>query len=118
MVRHKLYRAVPTADLVRQMKATLTDHGAQLVEASRQLPASELDDRIYRLKTPGQVFEKARMLLEESRERVLIELSPGPLEELRQEIEETGARGGRRHGPALQSRHSREREVHSKRTRP
>ena len=89
----KQYRAVPAADLVRQMKAKLTDSGAQLVEACRQLPASELDDRIYRLKTRSQIFEKARGLLQESRERVLIEISPGPLEELRQDMEETGARG-------------------------
>jgi sugar-specific transcriptional regulator TrmB len=89
----KLYRAVPTTDLVRQMKSKLVECGAQLVEASRELPTSELDDRIYRLKTPGQVFEKARVLLQESRERVLMEISPEPLEELRSVIEETGARG-------------------------
>ena len=89
----KLYRAVPTADLVRQMKSKVEGHGTQLIEASRQIPISELDDRIYQLKTPDQIFEKARVLLLESRERVLLEISPGPLEVLRTVIEETGARG-------------------------
>jgi len=115
----KLYRAVPTPDLVQQMKSRLAERGAQLVEASRDLPTSELDDRIYRLKTPGQVFEKARVLLQESRERVLIEISPEPLAELRSSIEQTAARGvdvtARLYGPGtianvrcVQSEHGRE----------
>ena len=89
----KLYRAVPTADLVRQMKVKFEGHGTRLVEASRQIPTSELDDRIYQLKTPDQIYEKARAILRESRERVLLEISPGPLAELRTVVEETGERG-------------------------
>ena len=53
----KLYRAIPTADLVRQLKTKVEGHGKQLVEASRQIPTSALDDRIYQLKTPDQIFE-------------------------------------------------------------
>jgi predicted transcriptional regulator len=119
----KLYRAVPTQDLVRQMKTKLVECGAQLVEASRQLPTAELDDRIYRLKTAGQVFEKARALLQESRERVLLEISPEPLEQLQPFIEETAARGvdvtARLYGPGtianvrcVQSEHGRELHGH------
>jgi predicted transcriptional regulator len=115
----KLYRAIPSADLVRQLKTKVEGHGKQLVEASRQIPTSALDDRIYQLKTPDQIFEKARVLLQESRERVLMEISPAPLDELRTVIEETGARGVdvtvRLYAPGtiantrcVQSRHGRE----------
>jgi hypothetical protein len=90
---HKLSRAVPIEELMDQMEARFRERRRIAVEAVKELPSSKDDNRIYHLATEDQVYERSRQMLRECRERVLLELFPGPCASLRDPVEETAARG-------------------------
>jgi sugar-specific transcriptional regulator TrmB len=86
-------RAVPIEELLDQMESRLREQRERAVAAVRDLPKSAGDDRVYQLTTVDQVYERCRAMLRDSRDRVLMELFPEPLETLRDAIEEASARG-------------------------
>jgi sugar-specific transcriptional regulator TrmB len=88
-----LARAVPVAELLDQLERRFKDHRERTLEAFQHLPSGPADRRIYQLSTVDQVHERFRRMLSESEERVLMELFPEPLADLRDAVEETAARG-------------------------
>jgi hypothetical protein len=90
---HKLSRAVRIEELMDQMEARFREKRRIAVEAVRQLPVSEEDNRIYHLASTDQVYERCRRMLQECEERVLLELFPEPCALLREPVEATAARG-------------------------
>ncbi len=88
-------RAIAPEELLDRLER---DFGRQRQEASaslRDLIPSESDERVYRLTTAAQVFERARIMLAECRSIAVLDLFPGPLAQLREDIRKAAARGVR-----------------------
>jgi len=90
---HKLSRAVPIEELMDQLEARFREKRRIAVEAVRELPSHEADNRIYHLASVDQVYERCRRMLQECQERVLLELFPEPCTQLRDPVEAVAARG-------------------------
>ena len=89
----KLWRAVPADELLHRLERRFNERKVRAAEALRNLTPPPDDDRIYRLHTADQVFDRARALLESCEEVALVELFPGPLDRLREALEAAAARG-------------------------
>ncbi|MBS0296947.1 MAG: TrmB family transcriptional regulator [Proteobacteria bacterium] len=79
----KAYRAVPPAELLAALGRGFETRRAEAQSALEALYAPPADDRIYQVKTPAQVYERARAMIEGASEIVLFDLFPGPFETLR-----------------------------------
>lgn len=86
-------RAVPIEELLGQMERRFRERRDRAAAAVSQLDTASDDDRIYQLTTPDQVYERARQLLREAEDIVIMELFPIPLKEMRATVEETALRG-------------------------
>ncbi len=91
--KNRLSRAVPIEELLDQMERRFREQRKRAIAAVRDLPDRVADDRIYRLTSIEQVYERCRAMLGESRRRVLMEIFPEPLENLQEAMEEAAARG-------------------------
>lgn len=91
--RNRLCRAVPVDELLTQLERRFHDRRKTAADLLKNLKAAPEDERIYYLATPDQVYERARRILEECEQTVMLELFPEPLEALRSPIEETAGRG-------------------------
>jgi sugar-specific transcriptional regulator TrmB len=91
--KSRLSRAVPIEELLDQMEHRFREQRERAIAAVRELPAGVADNRIYTLTSVGQVYERCRAMLGRSRRRVLMEIFPEPLRNLREAIEEAAARG-------------------------
>lgn len=90
---NRLCRAVPLEELLDQIERRFSGQRREALELARQIPDSSVDTRIYQLHSADQVYARFRALLSAAEERILMELFPEPLEELRGDIEATAARG-------------------------
>jgi len=84
--RTNLCRAVPFEELLDQLKRRFELRCAQATERMKQLAPPAEDDGIYRLATVDQVFERCRVMLAGAKEVAYLDLFPGPLATLREEI--------------------------------
>jgi sugar-specific transcriptional regulator TrmB len=91
----RLCRAVPPEELLRNIETEFAAHRQGAQAALERIGSSQADDRVYQLHTPAQVYERARSLIDEAQHVVLVDLFPGPLEELRPVLAEAAARGVR-----------------------
>lgn len=89
----RLYRAVPTDELLMRLDRDFQGRRAQAKRALSKLHSSPQDDRVYPLRSREQVLERARTMLLHSQRLVLMDAFPDPLEALRPDIEATAARG-------------------------
>lgn len=89
----QLTRAVPLEEVLGQMEARFLDLRKRAITAVDQLTQSVADNRIYQLVSVPQVIERCKRVLSEAEERVLIELFPLPVTLLRDDVEQTAARG-------------------------
>lgn len=89
----RLYRALPIDEFLAALKQRLESRGRHAARVVRKLSVSGADQRLWEISNVDQVYETFRRLLAESRERVLSELFPEPLEILRDALEATAARG-------------------------
>ena len=91
----RLIRAVPPDELL----AGLEQRARKMREAARAALADRssdvVDDRVYTLRAPDQVLERARAMLARAREIVLGDLFPGPLEALAGDLAAAASRGVR-----------------------
>ncbi len=90
---NRLCRAVPLEELLDQIERRFSHQRLEALELARQIPESSVDARIYQLHSADQVYARFRTLLAGAKERILMELFPEPLEELRDDIEGAAARG-------------------------
>jgi HTH-type transcriptional regulator, sugar sensing transcriptional regulator len=84
--RAQLCRAVPFEEFLDQLKRRFDLQCAQAAERIKQLAHPPEDDRVYRLATVDQVFERCRAMLAGAKEVVYLDLFPEPLSKLREEI--------------------------------
>jgi HTH-type transcriptional regulator, sugar sensing transcriptional regulator len=89
----RLYRATPYAELTAMLSAEFARRAERAQNALASLEGKESDERIYRLTRPAQVYERARAMIERTREFLLIDAFPAALEELRSSIEAAASRG-------------------------
>jgi sugar-specific transcriptional regulator TrmB len=90
----RIYSAVPPAELIGHLRVR---YERECAAAERELKALEVkpaeEDRFFRLTSRDQVYARARTMLEEAQETILIEMGPVPAEELRANLQEAAARG-------------------------
>jgi len=89
----RAYRAVPTELLLERMERRfLKMRSLAAAELAKLTPAAE-DEKIYRLQTVDQVYERFRQMLRASEQIILLDLFPAALAELKTEIEAAAGRG-------------------------
>ncbi len=84
--RTRLCRAVPFEELLDRLKRRFELQCVRAEARVSQLVPPAADDRIYRLATADQVFERCRAMLESAREVAFLVLFPEPLARLQDEI--------------------------------
>jgi sugar-specific transcriptional regulator TrmB len=89
----RLCRPVPPDELLSQLERRFHEHRARAERVLSQAPGEAEDDRVYTLRSAGQVLERARRMLRGCAEIVLADLFPLPLDSLRPELEAAAARG-------------------------
>ncbi|HLK58979.1 MAG TPA: helix-turn-helix domain-containing protein [Chthonomonadaceae bacterium] len=87
------YRAVPSDELLSRLEREFLTLRAEAADALTGLERPTPDPGVYQLHSHNQVVERARSMLARCRQVVLLDLFPEPLEELRDAIEATVARG-------------------------
>jgi sugar-specific transcriptional regulator TrmB len=90
---NRLCRAVPADELLARLEHNFRRNRRQAAQALASLRSPPDDDRIYQLRSREQVMERCRQMLARAEELVALDLFPGPLEELRSDLENTAARG-------------------------
>jgi sugar-specific transcriptional regulator TrmB len=91
----RLYRAVPPEELLERLDRCFQESRREATEALRTLQPAEGDERIYRLTTPDQVYERCRAMLAGCRTIAILDLFPEPLGILRPDIQAAVDRGVR-----------------------
>lgn len=91
--KSRLSRAVPPRELLQHRARRFDEQQALILEAAEQLPSCASDARIYQITSKDQVYERSRAMLSAAEERVLAELFPGPLTELRSDLVGAAERG-------------------------
>jgi sugar-specific transcriptional regulator TrmB len=76
----KEYRAVPPEELLARLESGFRGRKQAAADALKGLHQDDADDRVYRLVTVDQVFERARAMLARAEEIVLVDAFMGPLE--------------------------------------
>jgi HTH-type transcriptional regulator, sugar sensing transcriptional regulator len=89
----RVVRAVPPRELMRLVGRDLDTRRKRVSDALADLPGPDADRRIYELGTRAQVFERARTMLAAARRIALLDLGPGPLAELRDDLVKAARRG-------------------------
>jgi predicted transcriptional regulator len=89
----RLYRAIPAPELLAQLDRKFQEHRQQAEQALADLERPSQDDRIYRLQSADQVFERCRNMLSACRQVALLDIFPQPLLTLRGDVEQAAARG-------------------------
>lgn len=100
----RLCRAVPAEELLVGLERGFAERRKAAAEALSEVREAEDDDRVYRLRTRGQVMERCRRMLAGCQSLALLDIWPAPLEELQEEVEAAVRRGVRvaiqAYGPA------------------
>lgn len=91
--RTRLCRAVPFEEFLDQLKRRFELQCTQATDRMKQLAAPVEDDRVYRLTTVDQVFERCRVMLAGAKEVVYLDLFPEPMARLRSDIAGAARRG-------------------------
>src|SRR5579871_4780451 len=87
------YRCVPPDELLRGLEKVFVKHREQVAQLLARVRPDPTDDRVYQLRTPPQVYERCRAVLDASRHIVLLDLFAGPLVELQESVERAITRG-------------------------
>jgi sugar-specific transcriptional regulator TrmB len=88
----RLCRAVPPGELLRAVDRGFAARRDEAQRALANVARSEGDDRVYTLRTPAQVLERARTMLAAARQVVLIDAFPGVLDAVGPAIVQAAAR--------------------------
>lgn len=92
---HRQWRAVPPGELLRRLERAFHERCAAAEGELMRLAQPAADDRVYALRSRGQVIERARAMIDDAAGIVLIDAFPGPLEEVRASVEGAVSRGVR-----------------------
>jgi len=89
----RLCRAVPPDELLANLGRVFADRRDAASRSLARFREAPADDRVYQMRSREQVMERARQMLERATEVVLLDAFPGPLEELRPDVERAVTRG-------------------------
>jgi len=89
----RVCQPVPPDELLGHLERRFREHRERAAASLSGMAATLPDDRVYQLRSPDQVLERARTMLGRAREVALVDAFPRPLELLREEIEAAAARG-------------------------
>lgn len=89
----KTYRATPPAELLNGLQRAFESSRREALAALAALKTPAADDRIYQLKAPGLVYERAASMIAAAREVLLFDLFPEPLALLAPLLKAAHARG-------------------------
>ena len=98
----RIYTAVPAAELIGHLQKRFEEDceaaSRALENFSTEAPE---EDRVFRLTSRDQAYARARAMLREAEETVLIEAFPGPIQELRADLQQAAQSGLRVAGMVL-----------------
>jgi sugar-specific transcriptional regulator TrmB len=89
----RLCRVVPPQELFGQLEQRLRQRCGRAAEALARLTPAPGDERVYRLQTWEQAIERAHQMIRRAGQVVIAAAFPGPLIEIRNELEAAAARG-------------------------
>jgi sugar-specific transcriptional regulator TrmB len=89
----KTYRATPPSELLNGLQRSFDASRHKAQAALESLYARAGDDRIYQLKSPAQVYERAESMIAAAREILLFDLFPEPLAKLAPHLKKAHERG-------------------------
>jgi HTH-type transcriptional regulator, sugar sensing transcriptional regulator len=78
----RIYRATEPRELLASLESAFEASRRKAETALAKLRTPPDDDRIYQLKTPAQVYERAQAMIAEAKEVLLFDLFPEPLSRL------------------------------------
>jgi len=90
---NRLCRAVPAEELMAQLERSFQRARQQAVQALSTLHGDQDDDRIYQLRSLAQVLERCHQMLDRAEQLAVLDVFPGPLDELRSALQSTAQRG-------------------------
>jgi hypothetical protein len=97
-----LYTAVPIREVVEQIQRGFREQGQRAIARFADAKLQP-DSRVYRLGTRGQTLNRARTLITNAKDVILVDVFPAILSELRTELEAASERGvliaGKVYGP-------------------
>ena len=89
----QLWRAVPATEFLDVLERRFARGKREAEAALRHVEPSSQDSLVYQLRTPEQVYERARKMLSCCTKIALLDLDPEPFELLRKDIEAAVKRG-------------------------
>jgi sugar-specific transcriptional regulator TrmB len=89
----RAFRAVAPAELLAALERGFDQRRTEAEAALKRLHVPAGDDRIYQLKTPDQVYERARAMIEGARQIILFDAFPAPLARLTPALDQAAASG-------------------------
>ena len=90
---NRLCRAVPPDEWLNQLDRQFQANKKRAAEALAGLSTTLYDERVYQLTSRTQVLERCRAMLERCSHVAVIDIFPGLVADLRDEIESAAARG-------------------------
>ena len=90
----RVYTAVPATELLGHLQQRFESDCRAAETALEEFSVEKPEeDRVFRLTSRDQAFARARIMLQEATETVLVEAFPGPAQELRDDLRLTSLRG-------------------------
>jgi sugar-specific transcriptional regulator TrmB len=89
----RVCRAVPPDELLGQLERRFHENRERAARSLAERSGAQADDRVYRLGSTEQVFERARAMIARATRIVLVDAFPQPLGVLRAELERSAAAG-------------------------
>lgn len=88
----KVYRAIPPAELLTGLREMFERRCVLAQQTLIHEEVAQNSDQLFQLRTPQQIFERARTMLREAQSTVLFEMFPMPVERLRADLAAAAAR--------------------------
>ena len=82
------FSAVPVTELLNRLQKDFNDKKSRAEKVLSQLKGADHDDRIYQLRSPGQVLERAQAMLSQCQHLAFVDAAPRILQELSKGLEE------------------------------
>ena len=91
---HRLCRAVPVRELVAHLQRSFAERTRAVEESLSRLQLETHDERIYKLESIGQLFERCRQMIVERAERIItVDAFPRALDRIAGDLTMAAARG-------------------------
>lgn len=90
---NRLCRAIPANELLNHLDHRFQENRKQAAHSLSKLGRPSADDRVYQLRSRGQVFERCRSMLANCKHVVIMDAFPDIVSELQPDIEQAALRG-------------------------